>query len=76
MSLRIKRVSQKHDAGVVDAAAVSHEQGITGTREREKPEGVSGNNTELAGWQTGHAAAEQDDEETEQGPFDDTIGET
>ncbi|KAK9304847.1 hypothetical protein QLX08_003915 [Tetragonisca angustula] len=76
MSLRIKRVSQKHDAGVVDAATVSHEQGITGTR--EKPEGVSGNNTELAGWpagQTGHEA-KQDDEETEQGPFDDTIGET
>ena len=53
MSLRIKRVSQKHDAGVVDAAAVaaaSHQRGITGRREREKPEGDSGNNTELAGW--------------------------
>lgn len=47
------------------------EEGIAGTRERgrERAQEEVGNN------RAGCLAA-QDDEETEQGPFDDTIGET
>lgn len=63
MSLRIKLVSRKRDAG--------HERGGNHRDERK-----GGRAQEEAGNNRAGCLAAQDDEETEQGPFDDTIGET
>lgn len=68
MSLRIKPVSQKRDAGV---AAAGHERG-----ENHRDGRKGGRAQEEAGNNRAGCLAAQDDEETEQGPFDDTIGET